>query len=146
MTEPGQIFFYIDSGEYAFLDNFYPCRLVIDGIEYGSVEHYYQSQKAANPSVRELVRSAPTPAEAKALASSIKGDEKVGDWDAIKVGVMRRALLAKFTQNESLRARLLGTGDAVLHENSPDDMFWGVRGSDMLGRLLMELRGKLGKE
>ena len=42
-----------------------------------------------------------------------------------------------------LKQKLIDTGDARLHEDSPSDMFWGVKGKDMLGKLLMEVRDKL---
>ena len=34
------------SGEYEFLSNFYPCRIVYNGITYPSVEHAYQDRKS----------------------------------------------------------------------------------------------------
>lgn len=56
---------------------------------------------------------------------------------------MRKALRAKFDQNEEMRKRLIETGTAKLVEDSPVDRFWGgaIEGSiNMLGKLLMELR------
>jgi ribA/ribD-fused uncharacterized protein len=56
---------------------------------------------------------------------------------------MRKALRAKFDQNEEMRKRLIETGTATLVEDSPEDRFWGgaIEGSmNMLGKLLMELR------
>lgn len=74
---------------------------------------------------------------------SLRKHEFVSSWDTIKVHVMLVALRAKFTQNEDLRTKLLETGTAVLHEDSPTDMFWGKRGKDMLGRLLMRVRKEI---
>lgn len=68
------------------------------------------------------------------------------DWEEIKEEVIKEGLYAKFSQNPDLREKLLNTGDAILHENSPRDKYWGVRGQDRLGKLLMELREKLKEE
>ncbi len=56
---------------------------------------------------------------------------------------MKNGLRAKFTQNSDLKEKLLATGNAVLHEDSPTDMIWGAKGKDMLGKLLMQIREEL---
>jgi len=69
------------------------------------------------------------------------------DWQEVKIDVMREALYAKFTQNPKLKQLLLSTLDSEIIEASPYDYFWGEgkekTGRNMLGTLLMELRGKL---
>ena len=69
------------------------------------------------------------------------------DWDTAKVDVMRKAVKAKFTQNEPLRDMLLSTKDFPLVQLKPDDGFWGTgkqgTGRNMLGQLLMDLRREL---
>lgn len=66
------------------------------------------------------------------------------DWDEIKVEIMIDLLIQKFSQPE-LQLYLKNTGDAYLVEgNSWGDTFWGEcdgRGRNVLGRLLMILRG-----
>ncbi len=61
--------------------------------------------------------------------------------------VMRKALFAKFTSHTFLKNKLLETGKRELVERSPRDSFWGDggdgTGQNHLGKLLMELRGKL---
>jgi hypothetical protein len=56
-------------------------------------------------------------------------------------------LMQKFTRHPQLARELVGTGDAELVEgNTWGDEFWGVcngRGSNQLGRLLMEVRALL---
>ena len=127
------------------LTNFSHSPMVLDGLRYATVEHYYQSQKFVplNADMAERVRTAATPRIAKALASQTGAALIRGDWFDVNLDVMRIALLAKFTQNEPLRRKLLATAPAVLHEDSPKDMFWGALGQDWLGRLLMETRDKL---
>jgi ribA/ribD-fused uncharacterized protein len=69
------------------------------------------------------------------------------DWETIKDSIMREAVLAKFTQHADLRAILLGTGDAILVENSPTDDYWGCGahggGRNKLGKILMSVREQL---
>lgn len=66
------------------------------------------------------------------------------DWGAVKEDVMRKALVAKFTGDPSLRELLRSTGTAKIVEDSPRDSYWGVgkdgKGLNRLGELLMEVR------
>jgi ribA/ribD-fused uncharacterized protein len=125
---------------YEFLSNFHPATVRLDGVEYRSVEHAYQAAKTLDPSEREHVRSAPTPAMAKERG---QGVTMRPDWNDCKVAVMRHLLEQKFS-DPVLRARLAATGPLELIEgNTWGDRFWGVyegQGQNWLGRLLMELR------
>lgn len=95
------------------------------------------------PEEQEMVRNLPSPRDAKFAGSHVtlrKG------WIDRRNEVMLTALRAKFTQHEDLREKLLSTGDAILHENSPWDKYWGYVGGiglDMLGKLLMQVREEL---
>ena len=66
------------------------------------------------------------------------------DWVEVKEDVMLKALHAKFTQHIALKNILLGTGDRLLVQRSPDDRYWGDggdgSGKNRLGILLMRLR------
>jgi predicted NAD-dependent protein-ADP-ribosyltransferase YbiA (DUF1768 family) len=79
------------------------------------------------------------------------------DWEQTKIPLMKELLRLKF-QNPFLRHRLIETGDAELIEgNTWGDNFWGVDvgrtwppegtkghyGMNMLGKLLMEVRGEI---
>ncbi len=70
------------------------------------------------------------------------------EWNAVKVSIMKSLLEQKFDAkvNPELCARLLATGTKHLEEmNWWGDTFWGTdkegKGENMLGRLLMEVRG-----
>ena len=69
------------------------------------------------------------------------------DWAEVKLGIMRRADIAKFEQNPDLRTALLDTRDAELIEDSPFDAYWGTgpdgQGANWAGRVLMEIRETL---
>lgn len=69
------------------------------------------------------------------------------DWEEVKIGVMKEALIAKFTQHQDLKELLLSTGDAILIEHTSNDAFWADAGDgtgrNELGKLLMEVRAEL---
>ena len=69
------------------------------------------------------------------------------EWKEVKVQRMKDVALAKFSQHPSLAEQLLGTGDAILIEDSQVDAFWGIgkkgNGQNMLGKILMETREML---
>lgn len=69
------------------------------------------------------------------------------DWDQVRDSIMKKALQAKFTQDQTLKTLLLETGDSEIIEASPRDSYcgWGPRrekqnGLNKLGKLLMEIR------
>lgn len=144
-------------GEYYFLSNFHYHPMPYDtagaSITFPTVEHAFQAAKHRAMDLPEEERVAyvmeiirvRTPTEARSIGKSAQG-LNVPKWDAMKVGVMRDILLQKFTDRE-LEALLLGTGDAMLVEgNTWGDQFWGRcegRGYNILGVLLMEIRGYL---
>ena len=128
---------------YAFLSNFHPSTIVVDGHKYATVEHAYQAHKTLNEGSRELIRSAADPAAAKKLG---RGVEMRPDWDAVKVDLMRQFVRKKF-ESPFLAHALLGTGDAnLVYGNTWNDRFWGVcrgAGHNWLGRILMEVRDEI---
>lgn len=132
-------------GEYRWLSNFYPCRVVYEGLAYQSSEAAYQAAKLP-PTERAVFQSLDADA-AKKLAHSKKVDAVA--WDARKDQVMRDVLWAKFSENSELTARLLATGDRYLEEtNWWNDPYWGVyqgQGQNVLGRILMETRTRLAR-
>jgi ribA/ribD-fused uncharacterized protein len=126
--------------ENIFLNNFFDSPFEIDGKEYKSVEHFYQSCKFSGAEA-EAVRLAANPDEAKKLAHQFTWRE--GEWACVRDDVMKRALQAKFGQNPELRKKLLDTGNCKLVEDSLRDPYWGgvLEGSsNRLGQLLEELR------
>lgn len=138
----------IDSfrGDFGFLSNFHEATIYVDGARYRSVEHAYQAYKTLDPWSRRLIREAPTPGQAKKLG---QGVQLRGDWEAVKVDLMRTFVKKKF-ENPFLRPLLLATGDAELVEgNTWNDTFWGVcrgTGQNWLGKILMEVRETIRQE
>ncbi len=141
-----EVFFSSKSGETSFLSNFYPCTVKIDGKTYNSVEQYYQSCRVLNPELAQWVANSPSALYAKLVIESLKQTrpkDLVEGWYDIKLRIMKKAIRAKFTQNQELKEKLLETGTSILHEDVKGEDFWGIEGEDMLGKMLMELREEL---
>ncbi len=142
---------------YSQFSNFARTPIIINEIVYPTTEHYYQVMKfiRTDPDYAEKIRNSKTPKESKDLGHS-RAHPLDKDWDdesngePLKIKVMRKALLTKFTQYSLLRNILLNTGENTILEDSPWDAYWGIgkngKGKNMLGKLLMELRTKLKNE
>ena len=135
--------------EYAFLSNFYPSPFIHDGIEYPTVEHFFQAAKTLDIQKRKAIAAAKTPGLAKRMGRSV---QLRSDWEKVKVCYMELGLRLKFA-NKDLAEKLLATGDEELIEgNWWCDQTWGscncpkhirTPGRNLLGMLLMELRKEL---
>jgi ribA/ribD-fused uncharacterized protein len=148
----GPIRFFGKKSKYAIFSNFAETPITIGGLDYSTVEHYFQSMKFTEtaPEYADEIRLSPTPLDAKRLGKSRDypidadwADSKRGQGNSVTV--MRRALLYKALQNEEFRRTLLSTrDDQYIIEASPYDSYWGEgrskKGKNMLGRLLVELR------
>lgn len=122
-----------------------------DGIKYFSSENFYQAMKI--PSSRRELRveiAAMPPGKSKSCFR--KNPERYyvrDDWDTTeKLRVMREILEFKFAPGTSWHDQLIATGsEEIVEFNNWGDDFWGVdirkeRGSNHLGKLLMELRDR----
>ena len=143
MEKDSKVFFYSNFGAYVEFSNFYTAPFTVNGKIYATVEHFYQSQKFIhNTEYAELIREAPTAYVAKMMGGSRQVPIRT-DWEDVKEGVMRKALVYKFTTHYSLASLLISTGEKQLVEHSRDT-FWGDgldgTGSNHLGRILMTVR------
>ena len=101
--------------EYDFLSNFYPTKVIFDGITYYNSEAAYQAQKCLRPEDR-LQFARLSSDEAKRLGQKV---ERRSDWDDVRCDIMEQVVYAKFTQNPVLAQALLDTGDKPLKEGNP---------------------------
>ena len=128
------------TGPHAFLSNFYPVQVMLDGIDYPSVEHAYQAAKTRDTQQRMHIRGCERAVDAKRMGKRVTMRE---DWEQMKLHVMKNLLLQKFRKGH-LCEWLVETGDVQIVEgNWWGDTFWGVckgKGTNHLGRLLMEVR------
>jgi len=132
-------------GEYRFLSNFWPVKIVHNNIEFLSVESAYQSSKSLEQK-DWLLCSKLTPGLAKKFGKNLNLRE---DWELIKDNIMLDLLRKKFT-NTYLKDLLLNTGDYKLEEgNYWGDTYWGICngvGKNRLGVLLMQVREEIKNE
>ena len=126
-------------GEYFFLSNFYPCRVIYKRRVFSSSEAAFQSEKCMNNSCRENFLGL-TALEAKKLGRTLLVR---ADWDVVKDEIMYKVLLAKFADVD-LELKLLRTYPQHIEEgNTWNDTYWGVcngKGQNKLGKLLMRIR------
>jgi ribA/ribD-fused uncharacterized protein len=138
------------NGPHHFLSNFYesPMEVQFDDaspfLSVPTLEHAFQALKAEKVEYFDWICSSPTPHIAKARGRRVR---MRGDWDNLRLLVMKNLLLEKFARGSELGERLVNTGGAVLVEgNNWGDRFWGTvggSGQNHLGRLLMEVREEL---
>jgi N-glycosidase YbiA len=141
--KPMSILFYSKSPEYGWLSNFSEHGFTLEGIRWPSVEHFYQAQKYVGTEAAERIYQAESPLKAR-KAGQDRALTPCSNWEEIKLEVMRRAVRAKFEQNQRLRKLLVSTGDEELVHESGIDLFWGQTqngvGHNWLGEILMEVR------
>lgn len=135
--------------EYAFLSNFYASPVTVDEITYKNSEAAFHAQKTLNKDERKRFINL-SPSEAKRLGRKISLRP---DWEKIKTDVMYKICLAKFSQNQELKEKLLATGDEFLEEGTTwHDNCWGnctcekcknIPGENRLGKILMRIRSEL---
>lgn len=134
---------------------------------YQARKFIFEDAPAENAELVKQVRIQPTPAKAMFLARGRsnarwpwqmalsvvyndalkKGAVPDPKWDERRVDVMREVVALKAEQDEDFAGKLKATGDQVIEEASPYDDFWGTgkngMGKNWLGKILMEVRGKL---
>ena len=118
------------SGDYAFLNNDYPCRVFFDLVEYSSVVHGLEASKTLDRRLRMpfYKRLIPYPSQAKQMGAKLVLRP---DWQSVKFKILEDLLRQKF-QISDLKAKLLATQDANLIEEENN-----------LGAILMKIREEL---
>ena len=139
-------------GDFAFLSNFYDAPVVYDGITYKNTEAAFQAQKTTSiPKRLEFANFTASQSKKEGRKLALRQD-----WEEVKGQVMYEICLAKFTQNEDLKMKLLSTdGRHLIEGNHWHDNTWGnctcekcasVQGQNRLGVILMEIREELKNE
>lgn len=138
--------FYSSSKTYGEFSNLYPATIEYNGRVWNSVEHCYQYHKLKDKQVAEWLISAPKTSAMAIAGHGFSNHEKYirDDWDTFKFALMYKLLIIKFQQHEELMGMLVGTGDAILQEDSKHDYIWGIgengTGNNKLGEYLMQIR------
>jgi ribA/ribD-fused uncharacterized protein len=142
------------------LSQWWPAAFAVDGQAYPSAEHFMMAGKASlfgDAETAAKIREAPHPGAAKALGRQVRGFHEQR-WAEHRFDLVVTGNLAKFSQHADLREFLLGAGDRVIAEASPQDRIWGIGlaagderamspgqwpGLNLLGFALMEVRHRL---
>ena len=132
-------------GEYKSFSNMDEHPIKFNGLTYRNSEACFQAQKCSNDDER-LEFTLIDGYTAKKLGRRIKCDMK--SWHEVRDYIMFAIQLAKFTQHEEFRTKLLSTGDAeIIEGNDHGDSYWGVNNStgnglNKLGKILMVIRDR----
>lgn len=130
-------------GANRFLSNFYETSVEWEGLTYPSSEAAFQATKTLDQEDRKRFQTmAPTIAKREGYKVKLREN-----WEDIKIDVMYQIVLAKFSQNEFLKQKLIATGREWLKEgNTWGDRTWGTVdgiGNNYLGKVLMAVRSVL---
>jgi ribA/ribD-fused uncharacterized protein len=139
----------IDSfvGDFAFLDNCYPCNVFFDGLNYPSAEHAYQASKTEDPNRRLIIANLLDGATARSYGKSHL--KITTEFSLRRLDIMRSILQAKFFDNIPLAKMLIETMEStLLYPARGNDLFWGCRskgtnGENQLGKILMAIRSQM---
>ena len=126
--------------------------------EFGSTEQVIMHAKAmlmGDEETATKIANATHPSEAKLLSRQVR-DFDQERWNSRCEAIVAEANHAKFSQNEDLKLVLLGTGERIIVEASPDDRIWGISfdaataegkeaewGKNLLEKVLMRVRTRL---
>lgn len=154
--------FHNPSEDYGFLSNWYLSDFQIDGITFTSMEQYMMYKKAVcfkDENIAKQILAEKNVSKIKELGRLVSGyDEHI--WNGVRQIIIYEGLLAKFSQNEFLKSRLLDTKNSILAECAVKDRILGIglsltdpkrlipsewKGQNLLGYALMMVRGRLKK-
>ena len=154
--------FHNPSEDYGFLSNWYLSDFQIDSITFTSMEQYMMYKKAVcfkDENIAKQILAEKNVSKIKELGRLVSGyDDHI--WNGVRQIIIYEGLLAKFSQNEFLKGRLLDTKNSILAECAVKDRIWGIglsltdpkrlipsewKGQNLLGYALMMVRGRLKK-
>ena len=146
--------------EYGYLSNWYRSDFEKDGIRFSSMEQYMMYQKALcfrDEKIAAEILKTDDVGRIKELGCQVSNYNE-SRWNGMRQILVYEGLLAKFAQNEELKAHLKSTGDAILAECAVKDRIWGIglsmkdpdrldvkkwHGTNLLGYALMIVRERV---
>lgn len=138
--------------QWGIFGNFAPTHLVVNGIKFVNCEQLFQMLKFTDAVTLNAIHNS----KGMKIKYAAKAAEKLGlrrtDWGQIIVDAMKFCLQTKYDQSEQFRQALKETtGKTIVEDQTRFKKkkadTWGAKlidgkycGSNLLGRLLMELR------
>ena len=114
--------------ENGFLSNWCYSPFSVGEHEFSCMEQFMMYRKAIcfeDSITAEQILAATDAAYIKELGRKVSNyNENV--WNGLRQLIVYEGLLAKFSQNEEFRNRLLSTGDVILAECAVKDCIWGI--------------------
>lgn len=162
--KPNFIGFFHENEPYGCFTNWYPAEFDYAGIHFKNAEQFMMFHKVmmfGKYDLAKQIMQTSDPAKCKQIAKQKFPEFDADLWEKTCLVIVKRGVHAKFQQNQSILNILLGTGNALLAECSPYDRKWGIgidihddnrflvsewKGSNYLGRILMEVREELRQE
>ena len=139
---------------------FHPSKFTIDRVMYRCAEQYMMYCKAIifkDYITAQKIMEVKDPKVMKRLGRKVRNFNKQR-WLTKSKAIVKKASLAKFTQNSKLKEKLLKTAGTILVEASPWDIVWGIgrcasdpkskfkkywRGKNWLGYILTDVRDQI---
>jgi ribA/ribD-fused uncharacterized protein len=110
------------------LSQWWPAEFKIGEQVFPSTEHFMMHSKAVlfkDDEIAEKILRTESCKEVKALGREVRDfDSEL--WREHRFAIVLRANLAKFSQNDDLKAFIFSTGETVIVEASPSDTIWGI--------------------
>lgn len=133
-------------GEYRFLSNTWPAKVVLDGITFPSVENAYKAWRWL-PSSRGYLQTCTALEAIRYNRENQPDGPSIKAWLVVRDKLMYSLNCQKYNPavNPGLYLRLQNTGNMYLAErNWWGDMYWGTdiygNGENRLGKILMKIR------
>lgn len=154
------ICFHNPDEENGYLSNWYPVKFTVDSVVFSSMEQFMMYKKAlyfGDYNIAKRILASNDVAYIKELGRLVSNYNE-SYWNGIRQIVVFEGLLAKFSQNESLKEQLKATNGSVLAECAVKDRIWGIglsmndpnrldinrwKGQNLLGYTLMMVRERL---
>lgn len=154
------ICFHNPDEENGYLSNWYPVKFTVDSVAFSSMEQFMMYKKAlyfGDYNIAKRILASNNVAYIKELGRLVSNYNE-SYWNGIRQIVVFEGLLAKFSQNESLKEQLKATNGSILAECAVKDRIWGIglsmddpnrldinrwKGQNLLGYTLMMVRERL---
>ncbi len=132
------ICFHNPDEENGYLSNWYPVKFTVDSVAFSSMKQFMMYKKAVyfgDYNIAKRILASNDVAYIKELGRLVSNYNE-SYWNGIRQIVVFDGLLAKFSQNKSLKEQLKATNGSIFAECAVKDRIWGIGLSmDDLNRL-----------